>query len=119
MIDGMPTDCLFCRIAAGEIPADVVTEDELVIAFRDIHPAAPTHVLVIPRAHVASAADLAEDDGDLLVRLIAMANRVAASEGIAEGGYRLVTNVGDDGGQSVRHLHLHVLGGRRLSWPPG
>lgn len=119
MIDAMPTDCLFCRIAAGEIPADVVAQDELVVAFRDINPAAPTHVLVIPRAHVVSAAALGEDDTVLLGRLIAVANQVAASEGIADGGYRLVTNVGDDGGQSVHHLHLHVLGGRRLSWPPG
>ncbi len=119
MIDAMPTDCLFCRIAAGEIPADIVAQDDLVVAFRDINPAAPTHVLVIPRAHVASAAELGDGDGPLLARLIATANAVAAAEGVAEGGYRLVTNIGDDAGQSVHHLHLHVLGGRRLSWPPG
>lgn len=115
----MPSDCLFCRIAAGEIPADIIDEDELVVAFRDISPAAPTHVLVIPRAHVASAAELDLGNEALAARLITVANRVAQAEGIAETGYRLVTNIGDDGGQSVHHLHLHVLGGRRLTWPPG
>jgi histidine triad (HIT) family protein len=115
----MASDCLFCRIVAGEVPAEVIDQDELVIAFRDINPAAPTHVLVIPRRHVESAAELGETDGDLLGRIVAMANRVAGSEGIAERGYRLVTNIGDDAGQSVHHLHVHVLGGRRLAWPPG
>src|SRR5919112_1939175 len=104
----MPSECLFCRIAGGAVPADIVEQDDVAVAFRDINPAAPTHVLVIPRRHVASAAELGEGDGELLGRIVAMANRVAASEGIAEGGYRLVTNMGDDGGQSVRHLHVHV-----------
>ncbi len=115
----MAAGCLFCRIVAGEIPADVVASDELVLAFRDINPQAPTHVLVIPREHLSSAADLAAHHGDLLTAMLAMANRVAAGDGRAKTGYRLVLNVGPDAGQSVDHLHLHVLGGRRLAWPPG
>lgn len=115
----MSVDCLFCRIVAGEIPADVVARDDLVLAFRDVNPQAPTHILVIPREHLASAADLAEHHGDLLAAMFAMANRAAAGDGRAESGYRLVLNVGPDAGQSVDHLHLHVLGGRRLAWPPG
>ena len=114
----MPDDCLFCRIAAGEIPATKVHEDADVIAIRDLHPQAPTHVLVLPVAHIASAADLAEADGPLLGRLLAVAARIARDEGL-DGGWRLVTNVGRDGGQSVDHLHLHVLGGRPMTWPPG
>jgi histidine triad (HIT) family protein len=115
----MTSECLFCGIAAGTIPAEVIDQDDLVVAFRDINPATPTHVLVIPRRHVGSAAELGEADGELLGRMVGMANRVAVSEGIADRGYRLVTNIGDDAGQSVHHLHVHVLGGRRLSWPPG
>jgi histidine triad (HIT) family protein len=115
----MPTDCLFCRIVAGEIPSTKVHEDDLVIAIRDIAPQAPTHVLVLPRDHVASAADLTEADAALVGRLFDVVARVAREEGIEQAGYRVVTNVGRDGGQSVDHLHLHLLGGRRLSWPPG
>ena len=115
----MPSDCLFCRIVAGEVPADIVASDDAVLAFRDINPQAPTHVLVIPREHLASAADLAEHHGDLLAAMFSMANRVATEDGRAESGYRLVFNVGPDSGQSVDHLHLHVLGGRSLAWPPG
>jgi len=111
--------CLFCRIADGELPASRLHEDDLVIAIRDIEPEAPTHFLVIPRAHIASAADLGEADGPLLGRLFSVATDLARSEGVADAGYRLVTNVGRDGGQSVDHLHLHVLGGRALQWPPG
>jgi histidine triad (HIT) family protein len=116
----MPTDpvCLFCRISAGEIPADTVHEDDGVFAFRDINPQAPTHVLVIPREHIDSAADLGATHGELLGRLFAVAAEIARNERL-ERGWRLVTNVGTDGGQSVRHLHFHVLGGRRLAWPPG
>lgn len=113
------TDCLFCRIVAGDIPSDRLHEDELVIAFRDIAPRAPTHVLVIPRAHVASADELGDEDGPLLGRMFAVVAQLARSEGIADRGYRVVTNVGDDGGQSVHHLHLHLMGGRTMSWPPG
>ncbi len=114
----MPADCLFCRIAAGEIPATKVHEDDLVLAIRDINPQAPTHVLVLPLAHIASAADLVEADGPLLGRLFAVAARIARDEGLG-GGWRLVTNVGSDAGQSVDHLHLHLLGGRPMTWPPG
>ncbi len=112
-------DCLFCRIAAGEIPATIVHEDDQVVAFRDIAPRAPTHLLLIPRRHIDSALALTEDDGPLLGRLFAVAADIARSEGIADGGYRMVTNIGDWGGQTVHHLHLHLLGGRSLSWPPG
>ena len=114
----MPGDCLFCRIVAGEVPATKLHEDDLVIAIRDISPQAPTHVLVLPVAHIASAADLTDDDGPLLGRLFSVAARLARNEGLV-GGWRLVTNVGPDGGQSVDHLHLHLLGGRRMTWPPG
>lgn len=114
----MNEGCLFCRIAAGELPAEVVEETENAVAFRDINPAAPTHVLVIPRRHVTSAADLGRNDGDLLGELFALAASVARAEGL-DAGWRLVTNVGEGAGQSVHHLHLHVLGGRSLSWPPG
>jgi histidine triad (HIT) family protein len=114
----MPADCLFCRIVAGEIPATKVHEDDLVIAIRDINPQAPTHALVIPVAHVASAADLTDADGPLLGRLFAVAADLARRDGL-DGGWRLVSNVGTDGGQSVDHLHIHLLGGRPMTWPPG
>jgi histidine triad (HIT) family protein len=112
-------DCLFCKIAADEIPSTKVYEDDVVIAFRDIAPRAPTHILIIPRDHIASAADLTEDHGEMLGRLFAVAARIARDEGIADGGYRLVSNVGRWGGQTVDHLHVHLLGGRPFSWPPG
>jgi histidine triad (HIT) family protein len=115
----MASDCLFCRIVAGEIPSDQVFSDDQVIAFRDLAPKAPVHVLVIPRRHLDSVADLAETDAPLTAALIGAANEAARREGIAESGYRVVTNTGDDAGQSVGHLHLHVLGGRRMAWPPG
>ena len=112
-------DCLFCRIAAGSIPAEVLHEDDLVVAFRDIAPRAPAHILVIPRRHIASAAELTEADGPLLGRLFGVAADLARSEGIAGGGYRLVSNVGRWGGQTVDHLHFHLMGGRAFEWPPG
>lgn len=112
-------DCLFCRIAAGDIPAQLVHQDELVVAFRDINPQAPTHILLIPRRHLASVADVGADDGDLLARLITTASRLAADAGLGRSGYRLVTNTGPDAGQSVAHLHWHLLGGRPMTWPPG
>lgn len=112
-------DCLFCKIAAGEIPADIVHDDEHVIAFRDINPKAPTHVLLIPRRHIASAAELSGTDAEMLGRLFAVAAQVARDAGVADSGYRLVTNVGAGAGQSVFHLHFHLLGGRSLAWPPG
>lgn len=114
----MPADCLFCRIAAGEIPATKVHEDDLVLAIRDINPQAPTHILVMPREHVASAADLGDADGPLAGRLFAVAAALARDEGL-DRGWRLVVNTGPDGGQTVAHLHLHLLGGRRMTWPPG
>lgn len=110
------SDCLFCAIAAGDIPADVVLETEDVVAFNDINPAAPTHVLVIPRRHIASAAELQPTDAELLAALFGAAARIGSE---LEGGWRLVTNVGPGAGQSVFHLHFHVLGGRVLGWPPG
>ncbi|MGH7554298.1 MAG: histidine triad nucleotide-binding protein [Longimicrobiales bacterium] len=115
----MADECLFCRIAKGEIPSKVVREDEQIYAFRDIDPKAPTHVLIIPRRHIASVNDLGESDGDIIGRLFLAAREIAAAEGLAKGGYRLVMNNGPDAGQSVSHIHLHVLGGRRMSWPPG
>ncbi|HVL53816.1 MAG TPA: histidine triad nucleotide-binding protein [Vitreimonas sp.] len=114
----MSADCLFCRIVAGEIAADILHEDDTVLAFRDVNPQAPTHVLVIPREHVASAADLTAQDGALVARLFATVADLADREGLVHG-WRVVTNVGRDGGQSVQHLHLHLLGGRSLAWPPG
>jgi len=112
-------DCIFCRISEGAIPATLVHADPDIIAFRDIDPQAPTHVLVIPRRHVGSANDLEASDTELVGRLVVVARSIARTEGIAESGYRLVVNTGADGGQSVGHLHLHLLGGRGLAWPPG
>ena len=111
--------CIFCRIVAGEIPSTQVAEDDVAIAFRDIAPKAPTHVLVVSRQHIASAAELTDADGPLLGRMFAMIAAVARAEGIDERGYRIVTNVGQWGGQSVDHIHFHLLGGRQLSWPAG
>ncbi len=108
--------CIFCRIVRGEIPSQKVHETDDVVAFRDVDPKAPTHVLVVPRAHVTSLEAL--DDETLGGRLLAAVRAIARDEGL-EGGWRLVTNVGPDGGQSVHHLHFHLLGGRALSWPPG
>ena len=110
-------DCLFCRIAAGEIPADIVLSDENVVVFQDINPRAPTHVLAIPRRHLASAAELTDADGETLSALFGALRRVAAEARL--NGYRIVTNVGPESGQSVFHLHLHLLGGRSMTWPPG
>jgi histidine triad (HIT) family protein len=110
-------DCLFCRIAAGEIPAGVVYSDDAVVAFRDVNPRAPTHVLVIPRRHIPSAADLTDADGPTLAALFGALRHVAEESGLR--GYRIVTNVGAEAGQSVFHLHLHLLGGRAMTWPPG
>lgn len=112
-------DCLFCRIVAGELPSTRVHEDDAVIAFRDIAPRSPTHILVIPRRHIPSAADLTEADGPLLGRMFAVAAEIARDQGIADAGYRVVTNVGEWGGQTVDHLHFHLMGGRAFEWPPG
>ena len=111
--------CLFCRIAAGQVPAERLHDDESVIAIRDIAPKAPVHILLIPRRHIPSAADLVESDGALLGRLFVVAADLARQVGIAAAGYRLVTNVGHWGGQTVDHLHVHLMGGRSFAWPPG
>ncbi len=111
--------CIFCRIVAGEIPSAMVHQDDLCVAFRDVEPRAPTHFLVVPRRHVASLADLTDGDVALAGHLQLTAARLAAAEGLADTGFRVVVNCGDDGGQTVPHLHFHVLGGRRLGWPPG
>ena len=108
--------CLFCRIAAGEIPSAKVYEDELIYAFRDIAPQAPVHVLIIPKKHIESAQALTKEDDALLCHMFACARKIAESEGVAASGYRLITNVGDDAGQSVHHLHLHLIGGKTLKW---
>lgn len=111
------TDCLFCKMARGEIKPDVVYEDDRVLAFRDIHPQAPLHVLVIPKQHIAGLNDL--DDIALGGHLLQTAANVAKQQGFAESGYRTIFNCNDDGGQTVGHLHLHVMAGRRMHWPPG
>lgn len=113
------SDCLFCRIVAGEVPAQEVRSGERTFAFRDIDPQAPTHVLVVPREHYPTAADLAAADPALLAEVVTEAHAVAAAEGVAESGYRLVFNTGPDAQQSVQHVHVHLLGGRSLGWPPG
>ena len=112
-------DCIFCKIVAGEIPATIVGESVEAIAMRDIAPVGPTHVLVIPRRHVKDATEVGTAEAQLLGELFGLANAVALDEGIAESGFRLVANVGDDAGNTVDHLHLHLIGGRDLAWPPG
>lgn len=113
------TGCVFCRIASGEAPASIVHEEEEVVAFHDIHPQAPTHILVIPRRHIRSLNEARAEDRDLLGRLLLVARDLALARGIGERGYRIVTNCGRGAGQSVFHVHLHLLGGRPMSWPPG
>ena len=112
-------DCLFCRIVAGDIPCDEVYSDEDVLAFRDINPAAPVHILIIPKRHIASVAEADDGDEALMGRLLLRANMIAEREGLAEEGYRYVINTGGHGGQTVFHVHLHILGGRQMVWPPG
>lgn len=112
------SECLFCGIVAGSVPSTAVLETEHGYAFRDINPAAPVHVLVVSKTHLDSVADLEASPPDVVVDLLGAVNQVAAQEGIAKSGYRVVTNVGEDAGQLVRHLHFHVLGGRPLRWPP-
>ncbi len=110
--------CIFCRIAAHEIPADIVRESDRVIAFRDMNPQAPTHILLVPKEHVGSVAEIADEHADTLSDIMQAATQLARAEGI-ESGWRLVTNVGADAGQTVFHLHFHLLGGRVMQWPPG
>jgi histidine triad (HIT) family protein len=112
-------NCLFCKIAGGEIPAKIVYQDEDVVAFEDIDPQAPQHILVIPRRHITSLADLSGEDLPLLALLFAVMNRLANKLGLAQRGYRVISNVGPDAGQVVLHVHFHLLGGRAFGWPPG
>ena len=112
-------DCLFCKIVAGDIPASIVHRDEHFVAFKDINPQAPLHVLIIPRRHIASLNDLSPEDDDLVGEMVRRAAAIAREHGVADRGYRTVFNCNADAGQSVFHIHLHVLGGRGLSWPPG
>ena len=113
------SDCIFCRIVAGELPSEEVASTERTYAFRDIKPALPVHVLVVPREHVVSAATVTPEHAGLLAEMMETAQQVARSEGLAERGYRLVFNVGEDAQNSVAHLHMHVVGGRPMNWPPG
>lgn len=112
-------DCIFCKIAAGDIPAEKLHEDDSVVAFRDLNPQAPTHILVIPRRHYATLNDLDEEGEQLVGKMVGVAQRLAVDEGIAEAGYRTVMNCNDAGGQAVYHIHLHLIGGRAMRWPPG
>jgi histidine triad (HIT) family protein len=108
-------ECIFCRIVSGELPSDTLYQDDEVMAFRDINPLAPTHVLIIPKRHIVSLAELGDDETSIIGRMAAVANKLARQEGIVEKGYRLVISSGEEGGQVVPHLHMHLLGGRRLS----
>ncbi|HJT59322.1 MAG TPA: histidine triad nucleotide-binding protein [Ktedonobacteraceae bacterium] len=115
----MEENCLFCKIAAGQIPSKIVYQDEDVVAFEDINPQAPHHMLIIPRRHIPSIANLTLDDGPILAHIFTTGAKLAHEMGFEKGGYRIVSNVGPDAGQSVFHLHFHLLGGRQLGWPPG
>jgi histidine triad (HIT) family protein len=113
------SDCIFCRIVAGDLPSEEVAASERTYAFRDVKPALPVHVLVVPREHIVSADAVTAEHAEILAEMMGTAQRVARSEGLAERGYRLVFNVGDDAQNSVAHLHMHVVGGRPMGWPPG
>ena len=113
------SDCLFCKMVSGEIQPDVVFEDDDVLAFRDVNPQAPVHVLVIPKSHIATTNELTPEHAGLIGEMVLAARQIAADEGIAEPGYRMVMNCNPEAGQSVYHIHLHMLGGRPMNWPPG
>lgn len=113
------SDCLFCKILDGEIPCDRVYENDHVIAFRDVNPQAPTHILVIPRKHISTVNDLTADDKNIVGEMVLAAQAIAKQEGIEDDGYRLIMNCNEGAGQTVFHIHLHILGGRRMNWPPG
>ncbi len=113
------SDCLFCKIQGGEIPVDIVFESDDVLAFRDVNPQAPTHILIIPRKHIATINDLDEDHEFLMGRLFSVAKNIAAQEGVDEEGYRMVVNCNEKAGQTVFHIHMHLLAGRNMNWPPG
>lgn len=110
--------CIFCKIANGEIPSTKVYEDDKMLAFRDLDPQAPVHILMIPKEHIASADDLTEENAQIVAHIFTAAKKIAAAEGLTNG-YRIVNNCGEDGGQTVKHLHFHLLGGRSMAWPPG
>jgi histidine triad (HIT) family protein len=112
-------ECVFCNILRGEMPAEFVYEDEQIVAFRDINPQAPVHVLILPRKHIPSTNQITPGDVGILGEMILVARKVAEIEGVADSGYRLVINCNEDSGQEIYHLHLHLLGGRRMTWPPG
>jgi len=113
------TDCIFCKIIERKIPSKIVYEDDIALAFEDINPQAPVHTLVIPKKHIATVLDLGEDDSHVMGHLVKLANKIANEKGIAERGFRLVTNCNPESGQEVYHIHLHLLGGRPMHWPPG
>ena len=113
------SECLFCRIALGLVPATLVWQDDSIVAFRDIHPQCPVHVLVIPRRHIASLSELSAEDDEMVGHLVRISGQIAEREGVAATGYRLVANCGPEAGQSVDHVHFHLLGGRPMHWPPG
>ena len=115
----MSDDCLFCKIINGDIPADIIKKTESVCAFRDINPQANTHVLIVPQKHIASTRELNNENIEYLSKMALLANQIAEEEGINRNGYRWVINTGDDGGQTVDHIHLHLIGGRQMHWPPG
>ncbi|MCT8976249.1 histidine triad nucleotide-binding protein [Clostridium sp. CX1] len=112
-------DCIFCKIIKGDIPSDKVYEDEMVLSFRDISPAAPQHVLIIPKKHISNLNELTEEDSKIIAHIYIVAKELAKKLGIDKSGYRIVSNCGEDGGQTVHHIHFHILGGRTLQWPPG
>ena len=113
------SDCLFCKIINREIPADIVYEDDLVLAFSDINPQAPNHILIIPKKHIAKVSDLKEEDAHLIAQMVMAANKIVEEEGLTDKGYRIVLNCGKDAGQEVFHIHMHLLSGRKFTWPPG
>ena len=115
----MSDDCLFCKIISGDIPGDIIEQTGTVLSFHDINPQADTHILIIPKIHIESTRDLNNENIHYLSEMAALANKISESEDLSESGYRWVINTGKDGGQTVNHLHLHLLGGRQLKWPPG
>lgn len=112
-------DCIFCKIIKGEIPCDKVYEDDKILAFKDINPEAPVHVVIIPKKHIVSLNEVTKEELEILSNILLVAKNIATENGIADSGYRLINNCGTDGGQTVPHLHFHLLGGRNLNWPPG
>lgn len=113
------TECIFCKIINGEIPCSIIYENDKILAFNDINPVAPVHILIIPKQHIESAQNISVDNADITAEIFLAASKIAKDKGIDKTGYRIVTNIGVDGGQTVQHLHYHLLGGRSLQWPPG